>query len=55
MAILHKDKYYGIEKLYALFSAIAEHECRFTAYDIAILVCQITKIIIWYKKNICFE
>ena len=26
MAILHKDKYYEKEKLYALFLAIAEHK-----------------------------
>ena len=26
MAILHKDKYYEKEKLYALFLAIAEHD-----------------------------
>lgn len=49
MAILHKDKYYEKEKLYALFLAIAEHKYRFTAYNIAIFVCQITKINIWYK------
>ena len=41
MAILHKDKYYEKEKLYALFLAIAEHKYRFTAYNIAIFVCQI--------------
>ena len=29
MAILHKDKYYEKEKLYALFLAIAEHKYRF--------------------------
>ena len=33
MAILHKDKYYEKEKLYALFLAIAEHY----------FVCQIKK------------
>ena len=31
MAILHKDKYYEKEKLYALFLAIAEHKYRLTA------------------------
>ena len=45
MAILYKDKYYEKEKLYALFLAIAEHKYRF----VAIFVCQITKINIWYK------
>ena len=43
MAILHKDKYYEKEKLYALFLAIAEHKYRF------IFVCQTLKIIIWLK------
>ena len=37
MAILHKDKYYEKEKLYALFLAIAEHKYRF------IFVCLIKK------------
>ena len=49
MAILHKDKYYEKEKLYAIFLAIAENKYRFTAYNIAIFACQITKINIWYK------